>query len=108
MQYPKAVRKELNTLASTAYERELDDALGDLYKSFTKWKARQIDCFELNQLIHEFHRKKSRELWNIYNDKDEDFIVTRAVRLGVLKPGEISAKTAEAIHLDRQINGYRE
>jgi hypothetical protein len=92
MQYPKAVRKELNTLASIAYERELDDALGDLYESFTKWKAKQIDGFELNQLIHEFHQIKSRELWNMYNDKDEDFIVIRAMRLGILKPEEISLK----------------
>ena len=105
MQYPKAVRKELNTLASTAYKRELDGALEELYTKFNQWKAKQIDCFELNQLIHEFHQKKSRELWNIYNDKDEDFIVTRAVRLGILKPGEISAKIAEAIHLDRHLDG---
>jgi hypothetical protein len=108
MRYPKAVRKELNALASTAYERELDSALGDLYKSFTKWKARQIDCFELNQLIHEHHQKKSRKLWSTYNQFDEDFIVTRAVRLGVLKQGEISAEAAEAIQLDRQITGDRE
>ena len=108
MRYPKAVRKELNTLVSTAYERELDGALGDLYESFRKWKDKQIDSFELNQLIHEFHQKESRELWNMYNDKDEDFIVTRAVRLGVLQPGEISAEAAEAIHMDRLINGYRE
>ena len=92
MQYPKAVRKELNTLASTAYERELDSALEVLYESFNKWKAKQIDGFELNQLIHEFHQKKSRELWNMYNDKDEDFIVIRAMRLGILKPEEISLK----------------
>jgi len=108
MRYPKSVRKELRSLASTAYERELDSALEDIYAGFEKWKNKQIDCFELNQLIHEFHQKKSHELWNMYNDKDEDFIVVRAVRLGVLQPGEISAETAEAIHLDRQVNGYRE
>lgn len=97
MQYPKSVRKELRSLVSTAYERELDSALEDIYAGFEKWKNKQIDCFELNQMIHEFHQKKSRELWNMYNDKDEDFIVTRAVRLGVLQPGEISAETAEAL-----------
>ncbi len=64
MQYPKSVRKELNTLASTAYERELDRALGELYKHFKEWKNKEIDCFDLKQLIHEFHQKKSRELWS--------------------------------------------
>ena len=103
MQYPKSVRKELRSLASTAYERELDGALGDLYESFRKWKNKQIDCFELNQLIHEFHQKKSRELWSTYNRLDPDFNVVRAVRLGILEPGEISAKTTEAIQLDGQI-----
>ncbi len=104
-QYPKSVRRELRSLATIAYERELDSTIEDLYLSFEKWKNKEMDCFELNQLIHEFHQKKSRELWNMYNEKDEDFIVTRAVRLGMLKPGEISSETAEAIQLDRHING---
>ena len=107
MQYPKSVRKELRSLASTAYERELDSALEDIYAGFEKWKNKQIDCFGLNQLIHEFHQKKSRELWKIYNLGDIDIIVTRALRLGVLQPGEISTETAEAIHLDRYIIGER-
>ncbi len=50
MQYPKSVRKELRSLASTAYERELDSALEDIYAGFEKWKNKQIDCFGLNQL----------------------------------------------------------
>ena len=107
MRYPKSVRRELRVLASTAYERELDSTLEDLYLSFDKWKNKQIDCFELNQLIHGFHQKESRELWKIYNQGDIDIIVIRALRLGVLQPGEISAETAEAIHLDRHINGDR-
>ena len=102
--HPKSVRKELRALASTAYERELDSVLEDLYLNFAKWKKKQINCFELNQLIHEFHQKKSRELWKIYNQPDEDFIVVRATRLGVLQPEEISEQTAEAIHLDRRIH----
>ena len=107
MQYSKSVRRELRELASTAYERELDSTLEDLHQGFDRWKYKQIDCFELNQLIHEFHQKKSRELWKIYNQSDEDFIVVRATRLGVLQLGEISEETAEAIQLDRRINGDR-
>ena len=102
MRYPKSVRRELRLLASTAYERELGNALEELYLSFTEWKDKKIDCFELNQLIHEFHQKKSRELWNIYNQPDDEFNVVRAVRLGVLQPEEISEQTAEAIQLDRR------
>ena len=58
MRYPKSVRRELRALALTANEREMDGTLEDLYLSFDKWKNKQIDCFELNQLIHEFHQKK--------------------------------------------------
>ena len=90
MRYPKSVRRELRELASTAYERELESTLEALY-----------------QLIHEFHQKESRELWKIYNQADEDFIVVRALRCRVLQRGEISAETAEAIHLDRHINEDR-
>jgi len=93
------------TARSRIFTRVLKN--GKTNRGFEKWKNKQIDCFELNQMIHEFHQKKSHELWNMYNDKDEDFIVTRAVRLGVLQPREISAETAEAIHLDRHINGDR-
>ena len=107
MRYPKSVRRELRALALTANEREMDGTLEDLYLSFDKWKNKQIDCFELNQMIHEFDQKKSRELWNMYNEKDEDFIVARAGRLGVLQRREITAETAEAIHLDRHIIGDR-
>ena len=107
MRYPKSVRRELRSLTSTAYERELDKALEDLYLSFTEWKDKQINCFELNQRIHKFHQKKSRELWKIYNQSDEDLIVVRATRLGILQPGEISEQTAEAIGLDRPINEER-
>ncbi len=107
MRYPKSVRRELRELASTAYERELEITLEALYLGFDRWKNKQIDCFELNQLIHEFHQKKSRELWKIYNQTDNDIIVDRAVRLGILQRGEISAETAEAIHLDRHINEDR-
>ncbi len=105
MRYPKAVRKELNTLASTAYEREMDGVLEELYAKFHQWKNKEIDCFQLNQMIHEHHQKKSRELWKFYNLADNDVVVVRAVRLGVLKPGEISPKTAEAIRLDRHMGG---
>ena len=101
------MRRELRLLASTGYERELDSVLEDLYLSFAKWKNKQINCFELNRLIHEFHQKKSRELWKIYNQPDDDFIVVRAARLGVLQPAEISQQTAEAIQLDPLINRDR-
>ena len=71
-QYPKSVRRELNALATTAYERELDSALEDLYLSFEKWKTKQIDCFELNQLIHEFHQSVKRIIFKAESPRIED------------------------------------
>ena len=92
IRYPKPVRRELRALAATAYERELDSTLEDLYLGFEKWKTKQIDCFELTGIIHEFHQKKSRELWKIYNQTDNDFIVCQAVRLGVFQRGKYQRK----------------
>ena len=54
------------------------------------------------------HQKKSRELWKFYNLADNDVVVVQAVRLGILKPGDISAKTAEAIQLDRHLGEDKE
>ena len=49
-----------------AHKRELDSALLDLYKQFEKWKQNEIDCWELNDLIHKFHDGISRDLYKYY------------------------------------------
>ena len=97
--YSKLIRKKLRELLGFAHERELSSALEALDSHFTQWRRQEIDCFELNDRIHSFHQKTSRELWKTYSSMEDDFLVCRAVKLGFLSGEEIPEKVAEAILL---------
>jgi len=98
--YEKTIRKKLRELACLAHERELSRDLETLDSHFTQWRRQEIDCFELNDRIHSFHQKTSRELWETYSSMEDDFLVCRAVKLGFLSRKEVPEKVAEAILLD--------
>ncbi len=89
MRYTKAQKKKLRQLAAIANERELDQEMEKLYQHFESWKKKEIDCFELSDLIHKFHQGASREIWTTYAYSDPDMTVSRAVVLGLLKKEEI-------------------
>lgn len=94
--FPKAVRKELRLLAAAAYDRELSGALDKLEKQFARWRAGDISAHELNQLIHEHHNGKSRDLREWYQQSD-NLVVCRAVADGILHESEMSEATQSAI-----------
>jgi flagellar motility protein MotE (MotC chaperone) len=102
-QYAKSIRKKLRELASFAHKRELSRALETLDRHFTQWRQQEIDCFELNDRIHSFHQKTSRELWKTYSSMEDDFLVCRAVKLGFLSKEDVPEKVAKAILLDRPV-----
>ena len=87
--YSKLIRKKLRELAGLAHKRELNMALETLDSHFTQWRRQGIDCFELNDRIHSFHQKTSRELWKTYSSMEDDFLVCRAVKLGFLSRGRL-------------------
>ena len=87
--YTKAQKKRLRQLRDTAYERELDHELEKIYRDFKKWRNKEIDGFELNDLIHKHHQGPSRELWKFYSYADSDTAVARAVKLDLIKKKEI-------------------
>ena len=97
--YSKPTRKKLLELAGLAHERELSTAMETLDSYFTRWRRQEIDCFKLNDRIHNFHQKTSRELWKTYSSMEDDFLVCRAVKLGFLSREEVPEKVAEAILL---------
>jgi hypothetical protein len=101
--YLKLIRKKLRELAGLAHERELSRILETLDCHFTRWRRQEINCFELNDLIHSFHQKTSRELWKTYSSMEDDFLVCRAVKLGFLSKEDVPDKVAEVILLDRAV-----
>jgi hypothetical protein len=95
--YTKAQRKKLRQLKDIAYERELDQALEKLYKKFQKWQNKEINGFELNDLIHKHHQGASREIWKFYTYANPDMAVARAMNQGLLKKEDIPRDILEII-----------
>jgi len=78
--------RELNGLA---WERELSDALTELFGSFERWKAGEIDCWELNGLIHAHHQGPSRDLYVRYTSGEPELTVSYAVARGILNQSDL-------------------
>lgn len=93
---PKHIRKQMRELISTAYSRELNRHLEELALKFDQWRKEVIDCWELSNMIHEFHDGISRDLYKMYNyGKDEDLLVARAIVHGLLSKDEVSDELRE-------------
>jgi thiamine kinase-like enzyme len=86
----KKMRKKLRELCTIAYTRELNHHLDHLGRRFDEWRNKCIDCWDLNELIHEFHDGTSRDLFKVYHyTKNEAYLVSRAVQLGFLQKDEL-------------------
>lgn len=86
----KQMRKKLRELCKIAYARELNHHLEQLGQKFDEWRNKGIDCWDLNDLIHEFHDGTSRNLYKVYQyTQDEGYLVSRAVQLGFLQKDEL-------------------
>lgn len=83
-------KKVLKQLCRTSYTRELNYHLGKLKHKFDEWQNNNIDCWDLNEFIHQFHDGISRDLYKLYNyTKNDLFLVSRAASLGFLEQSEI-------------------
>lgn len=97
--YTKSIRKELQSLNGLAHERYLDHALGELQQQFSRWEAKEINGFDLNEAIHQFHNGKSRELYNYFigNRDLNGHRVARAIVEGVISRNELSKEILDVI-----------
>ena len=75
-------------MAAVAHERELSVALEKLQSKFESWKKDEIDCFELNQEIHEFHNGESRDLYKFYAMGEPYQAVAYAIANGIITESE--------------------
>jgi len=68
-----------------AHERELGTAMEQLEGDFKRWRAGDIDVFELDQRIHRHHQGPSREFWKRYaSSSDWELLLPAALHRGVL------------------------
>lgn len=85
----KSQIKHLWHLASIAYERELGVALDRLFGNFQQWKNNEIDLWELNGQIHQYHNGTAREIFNRYEYPTNDILVARAVAIGIISQEQV-------------------
>ncbi len=101
----KRIRKAMRDLVVKAYERELGLELTKLEASFTKWHSGEIDCFLLNDLIHEHHDGASRDLWKKYGLRPE-MLLPSLVANGIISesevPDELLTEMKQTIHAMRE------
>ena len=98
-------KKEMRRLAGIAYQREMDSELNEVYKEFEKWANGEIDCFELNDVIHKYHDETARYLWKI-NHMKPDYLTARGIGKDIIKNEEVNPKIIE--YLKDQIEFIRD
>jgi hypothetical protein len=96
-EFTKAQRKRLRELGGVAYERDLGTELGHIEAAFRRWRAEEIDAFELSDLIHRFHQGPSRQLFSRYDSDNIDFAVASAIHRRVLTEAEAGAEMIELL-----------
>jgi hypothetical protein len=101
----KTQRRRIRELAGLAHERELSAELAKVEAAFKRWRAGELDAFELSEAIHEFHQGPSRELYSLYEPAHLDVVVAGAIHRGVISPEEAGGDIMEA--LGRLLAGYR-
>lgn len=95
----KKTRKELRKLLQIAYARELDQCLFSLSRKFDDWNNKKIDCWVLNDHIHEFHDGISRDLFDAYNIRgvDDVYMISRGLANGLLRKEEIPSEAIDIV-----------
>ena len=88
----KAARKHFRELAALAHERELGKVLDELFSEFDRWKKGEINAFELNERIHQYHQGISRKLWGIHVDGDPMILAARAILEGILQREDVDER----------------
>jgi hypothetical protein len=109
-EFTKVQRRRLRELCGLSYERDLSAELARLEADFQRWRANEIDAFELSDLIHRFHQGPSRELFRVYSQPHLPLAVASAIHRGVLAGAEVGAEMPELLRsqIERFRDGERE
>ena len=98
--YSKKTKKEIRRLSELAHERELEKALSELQLKFKQWENNELNSFELDHEIHQFHNKKSKEIFKRYNSQDMgDYFVALAIANGIIDKNEVDKDAYQELEL---------
>jgi hypothetical protein len=101
---PKRINRLLREFAAKAHEEELRRALTPLANAFERWARREIDSFELSDLVHDFHQGPSRDLFVRYTRSPHDATVAYAIVTGLINRQEVPEDLLE--HLAPTLEFY--
>lgn len=103
---PKRIKQLIREYGAIAHDRELSQALDDLRIQFERWKRAELSASELNDLVHQFHQGRSRDIWAKYATNRLEPALGLAIATGVLAREELPAELLR--HLARLIDFYEE
>ena len=98
-EFTKAQRRRLRELGALAHERDLSGELSKLETEFGRWRAGEIDAYELSDHIHRFHQGPARKLFLVYDHSNLDFAVAHAIHRGLITEEEAGADVIEMFRL---------
>lgn len=67
----------------------MEQALSELQAKFEAWRSGLLSCFELNNLIHEYHDRTARSIWKRYSCCTLEQLVPILVAEGILKESDL-------------------
>ena len=104
--YNKAAKRIFAQLNDLAYQRELDDYLNSLFEKFNQWKSGTISGIEISNLLFDFVKGESKDLYLKYTSRMHDMMVARAFVLGYVSREEIPDNVFDLIQ--DQIHFYQQ
>jgi hypothetical protein len=96
-EFSKAQHRRVREIGAMAYERELSAELSKLETEFGRWRAGEIDAYELSERIHRFHQGPARRLFSKYDHSNRDFAVADAIRRGLITEAEAGGDVIEML-----------
>ena len=112
LDFTKSEKRELRSLAGDAYKIELSKELEKLEATFVSWRKGEIDPFELDERIHNYHSGPRKELWKSYEMLNQpEAMVARGLATGLISRDRVSAEVGEKLaHLIQffKQNGIKE
>jgi hypothetical protein len=93
----------MRELSSQAYERELRKELENLAEKFTLWQENQMDIWDLEEAIHQFHNGVARELYKHYTMLSPEQILPYALYKNIIAYEEMPEEIADEIKMMAQL-----
>ena len=104
--YSKAAKRTFAQLNNLAYQRELDVYLNPLFEKLNQWKSGAISSIEISNILFDFVKDESKNMYLKYTSGMNDMMVARAFVLGYISREEIPDNVFDLIQ--DQIHFYQQ